>query len=808
MSCQFAFALMLGIVAAEYGGRWMLLPFLLLAAAILFPQMRKRNWRECALRGAMFFVAFVLGAGCYVRQTGIWEKEKRELLCGGQLGICGTLIRKEQKDERWQLTLALPDYTNRVVVSAENGEYPLGCILSVKGSVREFRSPRCEGQFNEQQYYKNKKMIGRMSAEEIVCVHAPCGVSAWREGLYRMRQRVCAVYEACLPKQEAGILSTMAVGEKMLLDSDVRTLFQRAGISHILAISGMHISLIGMGIYHLLRKCRCTYACCALATAGVLLLYGVMIGMGVSASRAIGMFLIYLLAQCLGRGYDTCASLAVLAVLLLVDNPFLLHDVSFQFSFLAVFAVVTAGMTLPKREDGGRAYRFLYPFFAALLLQLFAMPLVAYDYYELPLYALFLNLLLLPYVGVALGFGLLGGFVGIVWLPCAHLLLVPCRIVLDVYVWVCGIADRLPFSCVICGRPSVEKLLLYYGLLCILLFMVERLKKRLHTDQADEAENVTVQNRQKQNRMEQTTHRNGSIYGCLIVGAALLLTILLYVPAEGFEIDYLDVGQGDGSMLRADDGVVCFVDGGSADVSGVGTYRILPFLKSKGIRGVDYWLLSHLDEDHVSGFYEVLEAGYPVDAVVIAEHMINDEAKLRLLETLSQKEIPVLAVCGGDVMHLQNTDSVRNIRAKTDGSENALLRFLAPDETTPFSDRNGASLVCLYEDTHVRALWTGDIDTQQEEWLASCGGLQKVDLYKAAHHGSKYSNSTQFLRALSPTLSVISCGARNRYGHPDAEAVAHMEDAGSRILYTMKSGQIKVRRTKDGLVAEEFLGFH
>lgn len=828
LGCQFAFALMLGILAAEYGGLQMLLPAVLLVAVVLLPQLRKRCYRECVLRGALLTAAGVLGAGCYVRQADIWEKEKQELLCGGQLCICGTLIRKEQKNERWQLTLALPDYTNRVVVSAESGGFPLDCVLSVKGPVREFHSPRCEGQFNEQQYYKNKKIIGRMSAEEIVCVRAPCGIRAWREGLYRLQQRACAVYEACLPAQAAGILSAMATGEKMLLDSDVRTLFQRAGISHILAISGMHIGMIGMGIYRLLRRCKCSYVCCASVTAAVLLLYGTMIGMGVSASRAIGMFLIYLLAQCLGRGYDTCAALAVLAVVLLVGNPFLLHDVSFQFSFLAVFAVVTAGMILPKKEDGGFVYRVLYPFCAALLLQLFTLPLVAYYYYELPLYALFLNLLLLPYVGAALGFGLLGGLAGMVWLPCARLLLVPCRIVLSVYVWVCGIAERLPFAGVICGQPSGAKLLLYYGLLGILLLMMDDLKRRTDLYQTDETEDVTLfftpgprtcceAAGSGENRAGQAHRGNGSMYGCLTAGAALLLTILLHVPSGGFEIDYLDVGQGDGSMFRTDDGIVCFVDGGSSDVSGVGTYRIVPFLKSKGIRRVDCWLLSHLDEDHVSGFYEALEAGYPVGAVIIAEHMPEDEAKLHLLETLSQNEIPVITVRAGDVMRLHKTGRTGAACVETDAGAHdaetkkeagAVLRFFAPDQTTPFSDRNGASLVCLYEDVHVRALWTGDIGEQQEKWLLAGGKLPKIDLYKAAHHGSEYSNSQAYLKALSPKLSVISCGEKNRYGHPGAEAVEHIEASGSRILYTMKSGQIRVRCSEEGLTAEGFLGFY
>ena len=660
-----------------------------------------------------------------------------------------------------------------------------------------------------------------MSAKEIVCIRAPSGIHAWREGLYLLRMKLCMVYETCLPGQAAGIMSAMAVGEKAMLDADVRTLFQRAGISHILAISGMHISMIGMGVYTLLRKFRHPYVRCALITTGMLMIYGSMIGMGVSASRAIGMFLLYLLSQCLGRGYDTCSALAVLSTLLLVENPFLLDDVSFQFSFLAVFAVVTAGMALPKKEGDGRVQRMAYPVCVALILQLFTLPLVAYYYYELPLYALFLNLLLLPYLGVALGFGLAGGVTGTVLLPCARILLLPCHIVLSAYVWVCEVVGKLPFSVVICGRPSPGKLWPYYGLLCILLLLVEHSTKQKHmrgkTNRYEVEENECVA--EKGSAGSQTVRGTVRIYGRLAVGTVLLLALLIHVPKGGFEIDYLDVDQGDGSMLRTEEGVVCFVDGGSTDVSGVGTYRILPFLKSKGILKVDYWILSHLDKDHVNGFYEVLEAGYRIDAVVISAQMPEDEAKLRLLETLAEYDVPLIAVCGGDVMQLHKNDRGRMLPDVSPSSETvggaadrkveekhgALLRFLAPDETTPVYDCNGSSLVCLYKDANVRALWTGDIGADQEKWLLKSGRLQKIDIYKAAHHGSKYSNSEEYLKALSPKLSIISCGKYNRYGHPDAEAVEHIQAVGSRILYTMTSGQIKVKACEDGLVAEEFV---
>lgn len=770
-----------------------------IAAYLLVPLLLQKEYLECALRGALLLTVGALSAGCFFMQAARWNEEEQALISGQQVQVCGTVVRKELKNNRWQVTLLLPGYENQVIVSTEDSEFPLDCVLSIKGTIRDFENPRNEGQFNEKNYYKCIQIIRRISPEEISCIRVPCGIFAWRERLFELRVKICRVYESVLPAQEAGILDAMAAGEKSMLDADVKSLFQRAGISHILAISGMHISMIGMGLYALLRRCRQRHVVCAGMTAGLLFLYGTMIGMNVSAKRAIGMFFIYMLAQCIGRGYDALSALSVLALLFLFRNPFLLHQVSFQFSFAAVLAVVTIGDVFPAPEDGGRVARIYQAAGAGLLLQLFTLPLVAYYYYELPLYALFLNLLLLPYLGAALGFGMVGGAAGLLkgvvcsgssagifGISLVRILLTPCHLVLSVYLRVCGLAVKLPYSTVICGRPSAEKLWIYYGLLAAVFWMLRR-RRELAARAEDEKEEQNA-----------PAFYSKGLFVRLLMSTAGLLLFLCYVPSGGFEIDFLDVGQGDGSMLRTENGIVCFVDGGSSDVSGVGTYRILPFLKSKGIRRVDYWMLSHMDEDHVNGFYEVLESGYEIGAVVLAEAMPQDEAREKLLVALEQYQVPIVWVRGGGVMQLHNTDDADDVAG-------IRLYFLSPDETTPFSDCNGASLVCLYEDSDLRALWTGDIGEEQEKWLSAHTAVKNIDIYKAAHHGSKYSNSEAFLETLSPRMSIVSCSEKNRYGHPSAEAVASMEACGSSIFYTMKSGQVQIRRDQRGIVVEEFL---
>lgn len=782
-------ALLGGILAAS-GSRAALVPLGFAAVAVLLPVIRQRAVREGILRGALLTAVGILGAHCQVTQEQTWNEELLRLPTESEVCLTGTLTAKEQKQNSWQLMVRLPDMENQLLVSVQDGDHPLDCILRIRGSVVEFEPPRNEGQFNEKTFYKSRQVIARVYADEITVIRAPSGAGRWREYLYMFRERVQQVYEACLPTGQAGILSAMALGDRRMLDTEVRALFQQAGISHILAISGLHISLIGAGCFGLLRRFRLSYVQAAAVAAAWMLLYGTLIGAGISAYRAIGMFFVYLLAQCLGKSYDSCSALAALAAVCLLQNPSVLYDVSFQLSFIAVAAAVSAKELLPDQRGCGRAERLLQTACMSLLIQLATLPLIAWYYYELPLYALLFNLVLLPLVGVVLGFGLIGGCAGVLLLPLGRLLLLPSRIVLSVQLWVCAQTARLPAALCICGKPTKTVLWVYVLLLFSGLLLLEWRQERYVRQSA--------QRKTLRERSALRCRARIQAAGLILVLALLLHGWLLCAPLSenGVQVTYLDVGQGDAAVIRTSGGTVCFIDGGSTDVSKVGTYRILPYLKANRIRQVDYWILSHLDEDHVSGFYEVLDSGFPVKTVVVSAWMPQDAAAEELRERLTRAGISLITA-----------DAAQTLLP----DETARLDLLSPSEQTPFSDGNGASLVCLYADEDpdtkkkLRALFTGDIATEQEQWLLSEQVLSAVDLYKAAHHGSKYANSADFLAALSPRLCVISCAAENRYGHPAAEAVANMQASGSRLLYTMKSGQITVRFSDGRLVAEEYV---
>ena len=697
-----------------------------------------------------------------------WKEETQIFTSAKKLQITGQIAKKEYVNDRLRFELAVSGYQNHILVYLEDAQssdcsfdtsaYIQDAVITVTGTVSEFDAPTNQGQFNEREYYKSKGMLAKLYASQACVVRVP--KIPWREAAFLLRQRLTEIFSTHLPQEEAGILATMLAGDRALLDPDVKKLFQNAGISHILTISGMHISMIGMALWMLSRKICLRRGWSVAWIVACLMFYGTMTGMGISTMRAVGMFALYLLAQLVGRNYDSLSAWAVWGSILLLQNPFLICNVSFQFSFLAVFAVIISSDVI-KTEKQITIKSGLSKLMIPFLLQVFTYPLVACYYYELPVYAIFINLLLLPYLGVVMGLGFLGAVlflccpfsVSVVWLP-VHW-------ILYVYVRVCEFVSALPAHTWIVGKPSGMKVFVYYLLLAGLIALLYAKKEKLY-----------------QQFLWQ-------------IGGSIALVLLLSISGQrGFEVDFLDVGQGDASYIRSSDGCSMFVDGGSTSTKEVGTYRILPFLKSKGIRDIDYWVLSHLDEDHVSGFYEVLESGYPIRCLLLAKDIAADDEKSRLLTAVGKYDLDIVWLERGDVVKL---------------GEKSRLRILSPGGGIPIGDRNDASLVFLLEDDDFSGLWTGDITAKQEEAMMNQGDrIGQVTLYKAAHHGSKYSNSKEYLQKLSPQISIISCNRYNRYGHPGEEAIAHMEASGSKLYYTMYGGQISVYREKEKLHVREF----
>ena len=828
LACMFLAGVQFGA-----GRAWYALPLAMVVVVYARP------WQEKSpRRGLLFLLIFTLFAAGALRA----ESESRlqasylpEFEDGQQVRLVGEITRIEERERCvcYRLTDCVMDRSNEympcndVLAYASSDEFSIGQIIVITGTISLFEPAANEGGFDVRSYYQSQKIDFGVWVDTVEEVHGTG--NRYSNFLMQIRKRLSESIAGC--QGTDGILSAMLLGEKSQLDEEIKSLYRLAGIGHILAISGLHVTMLGIGLYRLLRRCGVRYASCAVFVSFVMLSYGWMTGGSMSTCRAVGMLLVYLLADVLGRGYDMLSALGLVVIVLLWDNPFLIHYSGFWLSVVAVLGVGVTGPVLvgwsncfhehssilyegtgigekaferyaigrkaaERKRDKSREFgkdevrkttvrrrsekswkdKGRESLVMGLGIQITTLPLVALYYYELPIYALFLNSVVLMLVKYVVGVGGVAAVAGVWCLGLGTILMQPCNWILGLYQWACELTLSLPGARVITGCPAKWQIVLYYIMLGIFLWVLARRTEVLRKQRDAKQELLKERGSDKKtDRAVVAVHRKIEMFW-VALWLILMISVILFHPLEKGEVDILDVGQGDGSYVCTANGTTMFIDGGSLDVPDVGDNRILPFLKYKGVKGIDYWFVSHTDQDHISGLTEVLESGYPVRHLVFAAAVRENEKTVELAGVAQEAGTKVVYMQAGDVL--------------VAGS--ARLRCLYPTAGEQREDINELSLVLRLEEDGSSCLFTGDISSEVEKELLAIGAIEEVDFLKAAHHGSKYSNSYEFLQALQPKIVSISCGENNRYGHPGEETLERLNQVDSKILRTDQNGEIRI----------------
>jgi len=774
-----------GLVYQRFQEKLLLLVVVLFFLLEAWYGLKERNFRRTAGRSAILLSAVLLGSLHMQREMNFREVYMSKIVDGCEVIVWGELVKTETTDygNRGFLSdcyIRLQAETipcNDIVVYMSDAHLYVGQIYKLTGKVNMFSEARNEGNFDSLRYYQSLKVD--FAIEEETSVLLGKSSNGWKTFLYSLRQKIGNVYGNCMEEKVAGFYQAMVLGDKTDLQEELKGLFLIGGISHILAISGLHVSIIGRGLYRFLRHLGLDFGIAGICGGVLLVFYCVMVGSSASTVRAVGMMLLFFLAQWLGRSYDMLNSLGGMVLILLWENPFLIENIGFWFSVTALLGVGYVGIELAKymkeaSENENRRIQNLFDtsgLWMSLGITLTTLPVTALAYYEVPIYSPLVNYVVLPLLTPVFCLAVIGGLLGLCL--SAHgfviLLLQPCEWLLVFYEWVCELVAKLPGASVICGKAKGWQVVLYYVVLFGGVYVLKYLRRKELGLTEGNKEKKTIGAWKRQLFSRRNIVLAGVLLGCYLC--------IFFPKSSAFEITFLDVGQGDGIYISAGDGTSYFIDGGSSNVKEVGENRILPFLKSKGVKSIDYWFVSHLDMDHVSGLYEILEKGYKVEHIVLSELCSDDVACNSLCSSAR--------AAGAEILYMGVEDVVRSKEMK--------ITCLGPSEEKGEAigqDRNENSLVLLVETNECKALFAGDISSDMEERLCKSGVLEDVELFKANHHGSNYSNSTMLFDYITPEFIVVSCALKNLYGHPGTEAVERMEECGAEIFYTMESGQV------------------
>ncbi|MCR5785613.1 MAG: DNA internalization-related competence protein ComEC/Rec2 [Eubacterium sp.] len=629
-----------------------------------------------------------------------------------------------------------------------------GQIISAYGTVSLFDTAANPGNFDMRDYYRRKGIDFSIFADGWEIVNYKFNYVS--EFLCKLREGLKTVYSKSVSEDAAGVLLAMTAGDKSLLTDDIKNLYQSAGISHILAISGLHVSVIGMLLFKLLRKLNRSYILSSLISGSAVLLFGSLCSFRLSALRAIIMFIVMISASTMGRPYDSLTSLGIAGIIIMLINPLALFSTSFLLSFSAVLGAVYVNSVLNQYLSFDNY--FAKSVILSFSVQLTILPVMMYFYCEIPVYCCLINLLVLPFCGVLLGGAIVGGFLGFFLPFLSFLILKPCEFILFCYRLVCEAFSKLPFNTIVTGRPPKVMIVLYYITLLFFLSFLENKNKKEKKD---------VSSGNKLNMFLKPAHAVAFI--------SIWTLVMSFKPLGFAEVAMLNVGQGDGIYVKSD-GLNIFVDGGSSDVSSVGEQRILPYLKYRGVGEIDYWFVSHTDNDHISGIFEILNYGYRIKNLVFAKGMVYDETSDELIALAKDKNTNVIFLGKGESVNYKNT----------------CIKCIYPNEKIMQTDKNEASMVMEFTNGNFKVLFTGDAGKEAEEEMIKSRVLEDIVLLKCGHHGSKSSSSAEFLKQISPEAVIISAGVDNSYGHPDVEALERIYNVCPNVYCTKELGLIRV----------------
>lgn len=661
----------------------------------------------------------------------------------------------------------------------------IGNKIYLKGKFQQFEVARNKGNFDSKKYYLSIGITTKIAVKEYYV--SDDNYDFLRDKLCTLREYVVGMFsKLCdtngkgkwLYGNKAGIFSAILMGDKTELDQEIKDLYSLSGIAHILAISGLHISLIGMFLYSLLRK-RFSFATSSALTIAVVTLFAITSGMGIATIRAFVMFILKLIGEILGRKYDYITAISLSALILLADNPFIIINSGFQMSFCAM---ITITIIWPKVVYLiNIKSKIANSIVLSLCIGIFMNPVIAYNYFQLPTYSFMLNIIVVPLLGIVVISAIAGSGMGFLSILMGKTALTPGCLILEVYTFLCENVLKIPGAVIVVGKPTIKIIVLYYMVIVFFLFCFTLVRKNYEKDcnikeMIDENGKKVISSQiilKKQRKFDFKIR-------LAVIGISILSGFFIYyTPSKGLDIQFMDVGQGDGIFIKADDGTTITIDGGSSDVKNVAKYRMIPCIKASGTGVIDYAVITHADKDHISGIEEILnmntENGLTIRNLVMPHVSYEDEAYDELLTAAKTKGIQVLYIKEGDTMKLGKVE----------------IKCIHPDGKYISDNRNDYSTVLSLKYENFSALFTGDIPAEIEKSI-----INKIDnnytILKVAHHGSKYSSDMEFLKKVMPAYSVISVGGDNSYGHPGTETINKLKSLNSKILRTDLSGEIEI----------------
>lgn len=646
--------------------------------------------------------------------------------------------------------------------------------------LRPFRNFKNPGRYDYEAAMETKGFSCAASVSDgrrVVVLGTP-GRFGWpRDLIEDIRGRIRDLLQRELDEKSGPLLRALILGERQGIPVDLREAFQRSGLAHMLAVSGLHVGLVAWFSFGLMkwglsrsyglllaidvRKAAALFTCFPVAV------YALVAGFQVSTQRALIMVLAFLASIVLGREKEVWSTLCLAALVILAVNPGELHTVSFQLSFGAVAGILWLAPPIyrripnpfPDERGAGRRFGRVFDYAGGLVsvtlaAVIFLMPLTVYYFHRISLTALPANLIATPVLALwTLPLGLIAVFIHPLSPTAGELALQGAALGVGAMERLVRFFAGFEWASLWAIAPTGWEVPLLYGIMILGVFVIK------------------------------SRSRWGFLALCLVLVCDAGYWVYESRLRDDLRVTYLDVGQGNSALIQFPRGKRMLVDGGGFRFGGfdVGRMVVAPFLWRQKIARVDYLVLSHPQADHMNGLVFIAENFSPRELWSNGDG-VEGPAYGRFLRAIESSGVETHLPGDGGIPGVINGVGIEILHPLQGRGQGA-----------PGTDLNERSLV-LRLSYHGRSfLFPGDLGALSEASLNERVGEDlQSDVLLAPHHGSRMSCTRPFLLSVRPSWCVVSSGAGNSHGHPHAEALSRLRAAGARILRTDQDGAVRV----------------
>ncbi len=642
-----------------------------------------------------------------------------------------------------------------------------GNIISISGTFMKGRDKRNPGEFDYNQYLKNRGISGIVyaySSNDFKIINSKYDhISKF---IFTVRKDIDEKISALHQFQTAAFLRGQILADRSNIDYDAVTEFINSGVVHILAVSGLNVGFIVI-IFIILFGRFNVYLRSFLMMTGIII-FLLLTDTQPSIVRAIIMSILLLIGFLTNRSTNMLNSLAVSAIIILIIDPRQLFDPGFQLSYSAVLSIV---LIYPIFQKLIHSLKIKLHFIEYLLLfigvslcaQIGTMPFTLLYFGKLSLVSLFTNMIVIPVSGMVVGIGIFTLMLNTVLPVLAFYFASANDLLTSLMFYIIKVTGRFEYAFVWIRNFSIPDSIIFYSLLIILLYSIMNFKSRI-----------------------------AKFLIFILASLNLLIFCSLddkyILPKNILTVMMIDVGQGDAFLIKFPNGETALIDAGEVSANfDNGEKIILPLLNYFNIDKIDYGFVSHVDADHYGGFISLINEN-KIKRIIKPQLDTAFTKDIKFEKFLYSKKIPF-------DHYSKNIMKISNCRIY-------ILNDIAYNQKTTSNGKSGLLKIVYGKNS---LLFTGDLDRKVEmHYVESYKTLLNSDILKVSHHGSKTASSNEFISYVKPKVSLISAGIQNKFGHPSTEVLERLKTIGSKIFRTDKSGAVLLRSNGENIFAVDW----